>query len=472
MNDRESLEEVSGKLDSIERQLEGLRRFVLETHEGMRSSLEVMGGLVQLVQDFHKELMQLRFDAHSIKDSANIALRYQSKNKRIKCLFLVNVMEMWDSLAGIYAAMSKDQRFEPIVVTTFFRPLGQGNYEGEGVVSEALTKKNIPHLRLDMLNYDQGLTILKNLTPDIIFRQQPWDSNILPGYSARELSFARLCFVPYFFASLVYQRDYGTEDIKEHSGFDLDYHRECWRIFCDSNMTERSFKSFRHIDPQKIIISGPPKLDYILSCKNNGVWPFPKQDKKCFKIVWAAHHSVDSHSSCFSVFLDLYEDMLFWARNTPEIQFVLQPHPALQDGVIRSGHMTGGQFDRYLALWSGLENCTVYTGDYVGLFAASDLMITDGVSFLAEYPLFDKPLIFVDSRRHYPFNELGEMAVACARTVTSFTEIKEAVEEWQTGHIWDREQERQKLLQALRAGGRSAVEIILDAIVDGMKETT
>jgi hypothetical protein len=42
-----------------------------------------------------------------------------------------------------------------------------------------------------------ALDILRNLMPDVMFRQQQWESPLPPGMRTLEISFARICVVPY-----------------------------------------------------------------------------------------------------------------------------------------------------------------------------------------------------------------------------------------------------------------------------------
>lgn len=52
-------------------------------------------------------------------------------------------------------------------------------------------------------------------------------------------------------------------------------------------------------------------------------------------------------------------------------------------------------------------------------------MLTDGLSFLVEYPVaIGKPLIFFDSKAHQSLNQIGELALEHAYKVDSFEDFK------------------------------------------------
>jgi hypothetical protein len=58
------------------------------------------------------------------------------------------------------------------------------------------------------------------------------------------------------------------------------------------------------------------------------------------------------------------------------------------------------------------------------LFVGCDVLLTDGISFLAEYPLVTgKPSVFIENQGHWEFSELGELAAQASVRLTSFAEF-------------------------------------------------
>jgi hypothetical protein len=52
-------------------------------------------------------------------------------------------------------------------------------------------------------------------------------------------------------------------------------------------------------------------------------------------------------------------------------------------------------------------------------------MVTDGCSFLTEYPIStEKPLIYIDSGVHQEFNLVGKLAENYSNRVTTFSQIE------------------------------------------------
>ena len=84
------------------------------------------------------------------------------------------------------------------------------------------------------------------------------------------------------------------------------------------------------------------------------------------------------------------------------------------------------EYDKWLEEFSNMGNVEIYTGgDYFSIFSESDAMLTDGLSFLVEYPVATgKPLIFFDSKTHQSLNQIGELALEYAYKVDNFEDFK------------------------------------------------
>jgi CDP-glycerol glycerophosphotransferase (TagB/SpsB family) len=123
--------------------------------------------------------------------------------------------------------------------------------------------------------------------------------------------------------------------------------------------------------------------------------------------------------------------MLAWAREDTRVEIVLKPHPALFTRLRGDAAMRPEGLAEFLRAWRELPNTAlVEGGDYGPLFAGSDAMITDGISFLSEYQIFDRPLLFLDSGHHVPFNRLGDLIIASAQRVDTVAEARAFLDEF------------------------------------------
>ena len=413
-------------------------------------------------------LSHLMIGMHTLKQVANMTLREVGPAQQvIRVVFIVQSIAMWDALIGVYQAMVDDERFHPMVVSINHSQLGRGEFTGEVGVHEGLDRQGIPHLRMNVGPYDD-LDILRSLQPDVVFRQQQWDVPVPAGLRTTEITFARICVVPYGMGVLANPDAKNEEQEAYEANYDQTYHRMAWRVFCETERTQSYYRSFQHSDPEKFILSGYPKLDRLLEERGQGEWPLAEPGGRSFRVVWAPHHSLAVNGAGFGVFHEIYTQMLEWARSSADIQFVFKPHPALDYSAPRSGVLTQQSYEAFQRSWSDLPNCTICKGDYAKLFDASDLMLTDGVSFLTEYHLFRKPLIFIDSGVHAPFNALGRLAERAAHRVHTFEQMKQAALEYKQGKTWPLEAERKELLNVLLPSSVPATRIILDSIFNGI----
>lgn len=418
----------------------------------------------------HELSGKIEAEASDLRQIGNLLSRKAGRSTAaIRCVFLVHAIESWDAQIDCYEAMREDGRYDPLVVSINRRFPGDSGFRGEAETSAALDAAGIAHIRLGMEPSWPALDILRALQPDVIFRQSQWEADVPPAFATARINFARICSVPYGMSIV---GKFAPEDTSvggvDPRSFDQEYHRMAWRVFCETEQTRRYFLQFSHSDPAKFIVSGYPKLARLLRARDeDDAWPVGDPTGRRFRVIWAPHYSIGTDWLGFGVFDRIYRDFLEWARSRPDIDFVLKPHPALFTSAVRDNGMSQQVIDDFRTDWSALPNCSLELGTYARLFAASDMMVTDGLSFFTEYPIFEKPLVFFDSERHVPMNALGDKALACAHRVTSFATMKAAVEDYAKGAVWPYEAERKALLDILFPGGGKPVDIILDAIAEG-----
>ncbi len=453
------LQTFHGQLQALPHQVTEIVRKAIDEHAQDKVPLTR-----EVLTRLDHRLTQLAVNGHTVKQVSQMTLRRLGPaTQKIRCVFIVQSIPMWDALADVYSAMTHDDRYHPKVVSIDNSQLGRADFTGEDEVHEGLNALNIPHIRLNMQSYD-ALDVLRNLMPDVVFRQQQWDSPVPHGLRTLEITFARICVVPYGMGVLANPNATDPSEEAYPDNYDQQYHRLAWKVFCETEMTQSYYRSFAHSDPDKFVLTGYPKLNKLMEAKGKGEWPIPEPNGRTFRVIWAPHHSLAVNGYGFGVFHKMYEQMLAWARSSKDIQFVLKPHPALAFGAEESGLFRNGAYQHYLDAWSALPNCTICEGTYGELFDASDLMITDGVSFLHEYHLFEKPLIFIDSGVHAPFNALGRLAERACHRVETFNQLRQVALDYKDGKAWKLVKEREELLRVLLPHTEPASSIILNSI--------
>ena len=347
--------------------------------------------------------------------------------KQIKVVFLVFYHEAWDALAGIHDLMAADSKFEVTVISIPRRFSLEAGFGEESEVSAYFDRHGVKHLRFNFEDSFEGLEKIRELAPDYVFINYPWQRNYQPGYRVDQLSeFTRVCYVPYYSAPLIIEP--GQEGVAPHL-YTQRSHQLASLIFTqDKNVQLAYSKTSR--GNHHVYLTGTPKLDALVNKVSNGDKSWPLVNPGNFKMIWAPHHSFSKAWLNFGNFPSMFEDMLQFASDNSTVDIVLRPHPLMFRTLIDRDVIAETVLDDWLAKWNSLTNTSVDSQDDVALlFGAADLMVTDGISFLAEYPLAtNKPGIFFENPEHWPLSDLGELAVRANIKVSTFAEFLEQFE--------------------------------------------
>lgn len=381
--------------------------------------------------------IQALLDRQAARTSASISAtnmisRRTHRPDRIRTLFLIHYMEAWDALADVIALMQQAPDFEPIVASIPRRLPAADDFQDEELTHERLSAQGIPHIRLDGDSY-LALDTIRQLDPDLIFRQSQWDADVPPGFATENLAAARLALIPYeVFNPIENIRLPGS--IKDTAS-DSQYHRNCWAIFCANEMVKaRAAQMSPATGAAQYVVTGHPKLARLQAAIRD--YTVPKDHR--FTVMWSAHHSVDDNWTKFGLFPVMWEQMVAWAVERPEWDFVFSPHPSLLTVMdAEMPPLTPETVRNFWQQWSELPNTEFSPGDsdgtYGALFARSDVCVSDGISMLVEYQIAHKPVIHVAREGHSAFNELGRRCQRGWHTVRTTDEAKALVDGFAAG---------------------------------------
>ena len=399
----------------------------------------------------------------------------------IKVVFLGLYFEAWDALDEIYRKMVKDPRFEPIVVSMPRKLTGQLAYAQEEKAHAFFERAGIPHIRLNSggseSSNQEGLAVLKDLAPDYVFVNYPWQRNYQPAVRFDHLvEFTRLAYVPYFSLVMVDEPDdepgggQGDAPVATHL-FTQRLHQLASLVFTQEREVIDAY-ALTERGNSHVHFTGSPKIDNLADEAEAGKSSWPLEEGK-FKIIWAPHHSYSPHWYNFGNFSKIYIQMLEFAKANQDLQIVLRPHPFLWGTLTDRKVIDAEELSSWRKAWGELPNTAVdEDGSYAGLFLATDVLVTDGISFLGEYPLVTgKPAIFFENEGHWKFSATGEIAAASSISVKDFAELTGMIEKAKTHSLPSREKEIRKLVEASSPHpGESAsriIEIVYEDFVNG-----
>lgn len=323
-----------------------------------------------------------------------------NKSKPLKIMFILEENAKW-GWQSVYDEMAKDKNFEILPIIALPSGLVDYIYTQEETIN-FFKKRNIK--AINGYNNETGKAInLLKYKPDFILYNQPMC--IKDYYSPITLSKQALCcIIPYGFSTLA-SNDWGSDFIKN-----ILCHM--WKMFAESPYHVKYLEKTANMKHKNIAIAtGYPKLDaYKLTPPKQieNLWKDNHKSKK-YRIIYAPHHSIEKYRHEMSNFKEQYQFFLDFAKNNQQYSFIFKPHPNLRYKCILENFMTAEEYDLYENEWNNLPNASVYNeGDYFGIFQTSDLLITDCSSFLGEYFISEKPIIFLDKAERAGFNELGE----------------------------------------------------------------
>lgn len=113
-----------------------------------------------------------------------------------------------------------------------------------------------------------------------------------------------------------------------------------------------------------------------------------------------------------------------------------------------------------------LDNISVDDGwNYIDSFEWSDMLVTDGVSFIAEYPLTNKPIVFIENPHHMKFNSNGELARLCCHIAADNADIENYICQALNGKLHIHTQAIEQYRKVLNLD-RVAENIVADILQD------
>jgi hypothetical protein len=393
-----------------------------------------------------------------------------SSSNRIKVVFLTFYFEAWDALADIHSQMLDDKRFDVTVISIPRRFRADEPFAQEEMVSEFLDASGVVHLRYNFDDSFEGLAKLRELAPDYVFINYPWQRNYQPGYRVEQLAeFTKVAYVPYYSLALV--NEPGEVGVTPYLYTQRSNQLAALVFTQDPSTLDAYAKTSR--GNGYVHLTGTPKIDALVRKVQSGEtsWPLPAGNRK---MVWAPHHSFSPDWFNFGMFPQTAHDMLNFAKSHPGLDIVMRPHPIMFGNLVASGVRSKPELDAWLAQWNALPNTAIDSHeDIAKLFATADLFVTDGISFLGEYPLATgKPTIFFEKDHHWPWSPIGKIASRASLHVHNFDEFNEAFEDFLEHGLPDFSTEIAELREAAQPFPGRAAEKIVAVILNDFESGT
>lgn len=335
------------------------------------------------------------------KTTKQVQLRYKHilnnrpPKDKYNVVFLVNEISKW-KYQSLYDAMKNSKKYYPIIVLTIADIQNKLAIEDKKKIIEKSIKffkmKNMDvRVKYDLTS-NKALP-LKDLNPDIVFYQQPYD--LSKNQAPLEISkYAITAYVPY------YLPDFRNLELD----CETDFHHKLYRYYVLNEELKQEYEEhLQEINEYSgnLKAVGHTMLDLF---KENQEF-----DDNGY-VIYAPHWSIPLATNKNTINISTFDKngmfILNYAKMHPEINWVFKPHPTLKTALKRIGWTTES-IENYYNEWNKIALVS-YDSNYVDLFMKSKAMITDSGSFLLEYFVTGKPLLHLisDAAINMPYAQL------------------------------------------------------------------
>jgi hypothetical protein len=377
----------------------------------------------------------------------------KAKQEPIKVIFLVSENQKWNC-DSLYKELDASEKFTPIIAVT---KLERDSYKEFKVNMDFFRSRGYECFEAYDFQNDNGIS-LKKLCPDIVFYQQPYMT--AKHQSAMEVAkYSLLCYVPY--GLMVANNDY------RH--YRRLFQKLLWRYFAPNEIIKELYlenNKYNFTPQSKVVVSGHPKMDvYSGNIKSSELtyWSREKNvGQNKVRLIFAPHHSLEQDNSLHYATFDWNGlEILEYAKQNPETDWVFKPHPRLRHALSVNKIMTKEDVDKYYNEWENLPNTKICdTGDYFDLFRTSDGLITDCGSFLAEYLPTKKPIVLLINPKSQGYNRFGQMLVNSFYKANTFNELESIIiQVFKDGDDYKEEERLELLYRTVIPNKNSAVFI-------------
>lgn len=396
--------------------------------------------------------------AHERYDRLLPKLQKAYTQRKLKVCFLCQDNAKW-SYQSLYEAFDRSEHFEPQVLVSITTDLLEKKHAFLDYKKCLTDNYNFFASRNMKVAYafnadTQKFVDLREFKPDIIFYEEPWGLKSLHApYKTAE--YALGCY-----------SSYGAQITNGIYEYTMAFYFQLWKFFLDSQLVYSKFLE-TGFDSDALHVVGALKLDAYLRPIRKNLWK--TEGKK--RIIWAPHHSFSPRSILkYGTFDWNYQFMYEYAKNHPEYEFILKPHPVLYKMIVDQDLMSQHDMEKYFESWRMLPNAQIVEGgDYFDLFKTSDMMVTDCCSFLREYLPSEKPLIHLISGHSIGYNEYGRRIIAGYYPVHDVQELEAKMDDILIKGKDELKTKRQEIIKEFRLGTESVAQNIIEHLENCLK---
>lgn len=361
---------------------------------------------------------ELKYQLRVVENSHKHNIKKLKNKETINIIFMVisNIGSSSNVLEPIYKKFKEDKRYNATIVIAPY------TYFSNDYMLETCEKTE-RYLKDKGFNYINGydkvndtfVDVKKIINPDIVFFMMPYDYLSPEEFTIKNYLDTLTCYVPY---------SYMLANNMKHV-LNTNLTNLVWKIFGDSAYHKTLLEKYAYNKGKNIAeFQGFTKVIDLL--KKDEIHKDEWARKQPLKIIWAPHHSMGCYAN-FPRFHNLFLEIA--EKYKDKIQIAFRPHPVLKETLIKHKDWGKDRTEEYYRKWAELNNAFYHTGNYTDLFKTSDALILDSVSFIAEYMFTGKPMLFLNTKKPFGFNDFGKMVNKCCYNTDSKEGIINFIEE-------------------------------------------
>jgi hypothetical protein len=391
--------------------------------------------------------------------------RFGPKREMKRCVvFVVQWIETFEVVAPVVQALRKAGWTTTIVVTpeTCYSPSGfDYSLELAAQVWEWLSAYGFEPEPL-VPPYSEA-SRLRDLCPAAVFLPTQYLGQRHHSLSPAQLGLP-VHYVNYGFnlEPAVCDPEVSNEDVR----FALPFFRECAAIYAENHYCFEQYVR-AGVKRSRIVKTGHPSLDH---------WDVERGRADIPTVLWCPYWSPrwqgrDKNIVGYSTFIPSYHTVLEEAVRRPHMRFIIRPHPLLWNELRSVGLWTEQEEIGFFARAAELENVRVdgnvatarrypvYT-NHIKQFEQAWAMVTDGISFLAEFGYTGKPLLLTQARGNPGWNPVGQAICEVVQRSDGIHGLKSFLDRVERDIDPDAEKRREVIRQQFyRPSGGSAAAI-------------
>ena len=363
----------------------------------------------------------------------------------IRVGFIAQMPQVWDKQMQLFDALASDERFTPVIIV-----VPEYDFTNKHVNKEYKDNyflKNYSDYCVKA--YDEGKWIdIRSLKLDYVFYQRPYDWYLPEELKSFNVApYTKCCYIPYaiwmskhnlcgynraFFRSLYF----GFMESKEN---------------CDGLIKRGDYKA-----EKRYLFCGYPSLDLDEPAVSQ-----TKHDKTT--VLWTPRWSYDENVGG-SHFFEYKDDILALAKDSDDYRVILRPHPLSFQNYVSMGLMTEDEVDAYKK--KAVECGASFDSNELidDTFADTDILITDVSSIIYPFVLFEKPIIFCNTK--IPQSPSFEALFGCMYMAENWDDVMMWISEIKKGND-SLKDKRHKFAEKLRTENKGAVERIIRHLEKG-----